>query len=143
MENTLKKTSTEHRDQLAIDTKDISFEVDVDPVESESDPIRSVYVFSYTIKLVNNTLKNIQLINRHWKVISDGKQIADVKGDGVVGHQPRFRPSDSFQYTSYTALRDPVGEMHGSFTFITEDELFFDLVISPFKLSYIDRLSLH
>lgn len=143
MNNTSKKIQIEPASSVDLNLADISVSVTVCPVERDSEPLNSIYVFSYTIKLSNNTSRNIQLINRHWQVFSDGKQIADVKGDGVVGHQPRFRPTDSFQYTSYTVIRDPIGAMQGSFTFITEDGVFFDLKIEPFKLSYLDRLSLH
>jgi len=143
MDNALKKQQAELTKNEPINLSDISAEVIVAPVEKDSDPLNSIYVFSYTIKITNNTSKNFQLINRHWQVFSDGKQIADVKGDGVVGHQPRFRQGDSFQYTSFTVIRDPIGNMQGSFTFITDEGMFFDYHLESFKLSFLDRLSLH
>ncbi len=143
MENAIKKTSFEELTTSTINLSEIPVTISVSPIERDSDPNSAIFVFSYTVRIVNNSLKDIQLINRHWKVFSNNRQIADVKGDGVVGHQPQFKPTDSFEYTSYTVIKDPVGEMSGSFTFVTDDGMFFDLPIDPFKLSYLERLSLH
>jgi len=85
----------------------------------------------------------VQLINRHWKVYSGNKQIADVKGEGVVGQLPLLRPGDSFEYTSWTILQDPVGYMEGAFTFRTDKGEFFDVSVPKLTFDYRERLNVH
>jgi ApaG protein len=139
MQNTL-KNFVESSESNA---PEVSISVYVEPVESESDLINSIFVFSYNIDILNQSAHAIQLVNRHWRVFSGSKQIADVKGEGVIGMQPRIKSGDQFQYRSYTVIHDPVGSMSGSYTFVSEDGIFFDKEVPSFQLCFTDRLSLH
>ncbi len=58
-----------------------------------------------------------------------------MRGQGVVGEQPRLRPGESFEYTSGTAIATPVGTMEGSYQFMAEDGQSFDAPIASFVLS--------
>lgn len=139
MENTVKQLN-----ELDVAcNSEVSVEVYVEPIESESDLANSVFVFAYNVNITNNSAMAIQLVNRHWKVFSGLRQLADVKGDGVIGMQPKIKSGDSFQYRSHTVIHEPTGSMHGSYTFISEDGNFFDVMINSFPLSFRDRLSLH
>jgi len=122
---------------------DISISVKVFPVESESNISANVYAFAYTVMMENKGTSICQLVNRHWKVYSADRQIADVKGEGVVGQQPILRPLDSFEYTSWTLIQDPVGFMKGSYTFRSENGDFFDVEIEKFDFSFRDRPNVH
>ena len=59
----------------------------------------------------------------------------EVRGDGVVGEQPRLEPGQSFQYTSGCVLTTPVGTMHGSYRMWADDGSYFDALIAPFSLA--------
>ncbi|MCL4142572.1 UNVERIFIED_CONTAM: hypothetical protein GTU68_005308 [Idotea baltica] len=87
--------------------------------------------------------ETVELINRHWLVFSDLTQIADVKGEGVAGQQPMLEPGDEFSYSSWTTLIDPCGSMSGTYTFCTEDGVFFDVEVPKFELVYFDSSTLH
>ena len=50
-----------------------------------------------------------------------GGDAEEVKGLGVVGHQPLLKPGESFQYTSGCRLRTPSGSMQGSYFCVAED----------------------
>ncbi len=102
--------------------------------EDQSDPERSLYIFTYTVSIENIGEKVAQLINRHWIVYSADKQCADVKGEGVVGDQPVLLPGEVYRYTSGTSINDPVGTMWGSYTFQSETGEFFDVQIPRFEL---------
>ena len=102
--------------------------------EDQSDPSRSLYIFTYTVTLENVGEEVCQLINRHWIVYSAGKQCADVKGEGVVGDQPILLPGEVYRYTSGTSISDPVGAMCGTYTFQTDKSEFFDVKIPKFEL---------
>ncbi|MCG8420418.1 MAG: Co2+/Mg2+ efflux protein ApaG [Proteobacteria bacterium] len=103
------------------------------PDQSEPDDER--YVFAYTVTIRNEGTEPAQLRTRHW-IITDGRGVVDeVKGDGVVGQQPRLEPGQSFEYTSGCALETPLGTMHGTYQMFRDDGSMFDAEIAPFTLA--------
>lgn len=101
----------------------------------QSNPEQSVYAFAYTVTITNAGEVPTQLISRHW-VIEDGNgRVKEVKGLGVVGHQPLLRPGQTFEYTSGSQIDTPTGSMHGSYFFVSEDGMRFDTPIAAFPLS--------
>lgn len=101
---------------------------------AQSSPEDEVYGFAYTVTVTNTGEVAAQLISRHW-VISDARgHTEEVKGLGVVGHQPLLKPGESFQYSSGARLRTPTGTMHGSYFFVAEDGERFEAVIPLFVL---------
>jgi ApaG protein len=100
----------------------------------QSSPRDDRYVFAYTITISNEGARTAQLKTRHW-IITDGRgEIEEVRGDGVVGEQPRLAPGQSFEYTSGCVLQTPIGTMHGSYRFWRDDGSYFDATIAPFSL---------
>jgi ApaG protein len=65
---------------------------------------------------------------------ADGK-VQEVRGLGVVGHQPLLKPGEHFEYTSGSALATPVGTMKGSYQMVGEDGTQFEATIPEFVLS--------
>jgi ApaG protein len=101
----------------------------------QSSPQDDRFVFAYTVKIANEGGSTAQLRTRHW-VITDGRGvIEEVRGDGVVGEQPRLTPGQTFQYTSGCVLQTAVGTMHGSYRFFRDDGSWFDATIAPFSLA--------
>lgn len=142
--NSKEKIKTlEYLDSSSLEASDVKIDVFVEPMEHRMDVFGPVFLFNYNVKITNESSVGIQLLNRHWKVFSAGRQVADIKGDGVVGHQPFLNPLESFQYSSYTLINDPVGEMRGSYTFVTRDGIFFDQTIPVVKLAFTDPSILH
>ena len=121
------------------------FRVDVKPqfLPEQSDPSASLYMFAYTITIINAGEVPAQLISRHWHITDAQGQIEEVKGLGVVGHQPLLRPGESFQYTSGCRLRTPSGTMHGSYFSVAEDGERFETEIPMFVLDDGTRRVLH
>ena len=104
-------------------------------VEGQSDPDDERYVFAYTIHISNRGGVACQLINRHW-IITDGRgETEEVRGEGVVGKQPRLAAGETFEYTSGAILKTPVGAMQGSYEFRDDTGNLFDVPIAPFSLS--------
>ena len=56
----------------------------------QSDPDRNQFVFSYAITIKNTGSIAAQLISRHWVILDANNQMQEVRGLGVVGHQPLF-----------------------------------------------------
>ena len=100
----------------------------------QSAPDQQRYVFAYTIVIANHGDLTAQLRTRHW-VITDGRGgIEEVRGDGVVGEQPRLEPGEQFQYTSGCVLKTPIGTMHGTYQMVRDDGAGFDAEIAAFSL---------
>jgi len=121
------------------------FRVEVQPsyLPEQSDPAEDVYTFAYTITIANTGEVPAQLISRHWIITDANGQVEEVKGLGVVGHQPLLRPGQSFQYTSGCRLRTPTGSMRGSYFCVAEDGERFETDIPEFLLDDGSRRVLH
>jgi ApaG protein len=112
------------------------FSVDVQPqyLPEQSVPEHEVYSFAYTITITNTGEVPAQLISRHWVITNAAGEIEEVKGLGVVGHQPLLKPGEAFQYTSGCRLRTPTGSMQGSYFCVAEDGERFEAEIAAFQL---------
>jgi ApaG protein len=106
------------------------------PLVAESQPEDGVYAFAYTVTVENVGHEPCQLMERHWFVFSDGEQVAEVMGPGVVGEQPEIAPGESYTYTSSTVIYDSIGEMFGTYTFVTAEGRSFEAVIPRFHLAF-------
>jgi ApaG protein len=103
-------------------------------VPEQSAPLAHRYVFAYTVRISNEGAEPAQLRTRHW-IITDGSgKVEEVRGPGVVGHQPLLRPGEHFEYTSGCVLRTPRGEMRGTYQMHRNDGTMFDAAIAPFAL---------
>jgi len=65
--------------------------------------------------------------------------VEEVKGEGVVGQQPRLAPGDGFKYTSYCPLPTEWGTMEGSYDFETDAGEHFEVRIGRFYLAKSKR----
>jgi ApaG protein len=103
-------------------------------IAEQSDPQEDSYAFAYTITVNNTGQVAAQLISRHWVIIDASGRTEEVKGLGVVGHQPLLKPGESFQYSSGCRLRTPTGTMHGSYFCVAEDGERFEAPVALFVL---------
>lgn len=101
----------------------------------QSSPRDDRYVFAYTITISNEGGRTAQLKTRHWIITDARGTVEEVRGDGVVGEQPKLQPGQSFQYTSGCVLNTPIGTMHGTYRMWRDDGSFFDAEIAPFSLA--------
>ncbi len=115
-------------------TRGIRVEVVHRYIPERSNPLESQYLFAYQVTITNEGDRPVQLLNRHWFIKDAFKRIEEVKGPGVVGHQPRLEPGESFRYTSFCPLPTPQGDMRGTYEMIYEDGSTFDAEIAPFVL---------
>lgn len=124
-------------------TNDIVIKVTPSYDPSRSNPEDNIYAYSYTVTIENQSDSDVQLINRHWKVFSNKRQIADVKGEGVIGEQPVIAQGAVYEYTSWTVVDDQIGSMLGAYTFVDAENEFFDVAIPEFHLIYVDSTEIH
>ncbi|MEO7641819.1 MAG: Co2+/Mg2+ efflux protein ApaG [Ramlibacter sp.] len=121
------------------------FRVEVLPqyLPEQSAPTQGIHSFAYTITITNTGEVPAQLISRHWIIASAAGEIEEVKGLGVVGHQPLLKPGEAFQYTSGCRLRTPTGSMRGSYFCVAEDGERFEAEIAEFALDDGSQRVLH
>jgi ApaG protein len=101
----------------------------------QSEPDKNNFVFSYTITIQNTGTVPSQLISRHWVITDANNHVQEVRGLGVVGHQPLLKPGERFEYTSGTQMATPQGSMFGEYFCVAEDGHQFEAKIPEFVLS--------
>ena len=99
------------------------------------------FAFAYTVRISNEGEVTTQLRSRHWIITDAAGHIEEVRGPGVVGVQPRLKPGESFEYTSWCVLGTPSGEMRGTYQMVTDGGGAFDADIAPFRLALPQTLN--
>jgi ApaG protein len=100
-----------------------------------SAPESSHYAFMYTVEITNVGEAPAQLRARHWTVTDANGKVEEVRGEGVVGKQPKLGPGERFEYTSWTMLRTPFGTMSGSYSMVRPSGQQFEARIAEFALT--------
>jgi ApaG protein len=122
-------------------TNGISVSVKSQYIPERSSVSSRQYAFAYTVRISNGGAVPSRLQSRHW-IITDGTgHVEEVRGPGVVGVQPRLRPGETFEYTSWCVLATPSGEMRGTYQMITDEGNPFDAEIAPFRLALPQTLN--
>ena len=112
----------------------ISCEVTPQFLPEQSAPEQGIFGFAYTVTITNTGEVAAQVVSRHWVICDSAGHTEEVKGLGVVGHQPLLKPGESFQYSSGSRLATASGTMHGSYFCVAEDGERFEAVIPMFVL---------
>jgi ApaG protein len=118
----------------------IMVSVVVTPIAERTDPGRGEYAYAYTVVIRNTGDIAAQLIARHWLITDQNGHVQEVRGLGVVGHQPLLQPGETFEYTSWTQLATQQGSMRGSFRCYTQDAEPFDAEVPEFLLGNTSAL---
>jgi ApaG protein len=100
-----------------------------------SAPASHQFAFMYTVELVNEGGEPAQLRGRHWLITDATGRVEEVRGEGVVGKQPRLGPGERFEYTSWAMLRTPFGSMRGSYSMVRPDGRRFEARVGEFALT--------
>jgi len=116
-------------------TRGIRVQVKSRHVPERSDPDQGHHFFVYAVRITNLGDLSAQLISRHWVITDADGSVQEVRGDGVVGEQPRLEPGQSFEYTSACPLKTPVGAMHGTYRMRLDDGAEFDAEVGAFTLA--------
>jgi ApaG protein len=105
-----------------------------------SAPDRGQWAFQYTVRVSNTGSRVATLRARHWVITDATGRVEEVRGDGVVGKQPRLEPGAQFEYTSWAMLRTPYGSMHGEYLMERADSTRFEAKIGEFVLAQPNSL---
>jgi ApaG protein len=123
-------------------TRDIQIDVDCSLVPERTFPEKSYYFFAYQITLKNLGQTPVQLLSRHWTITDGNGHVEEVKGEGVIGEQPKLAPGESYQYTSFSPLPTPTGNMRGTYQMqpLEGEGKMFDVKIPLFFLRDTSKL---
>jgi ApaG protein len=99
------------------------------------------FAFAYTVRISNQGDVTTRLESRHWIITDAMGHVEEVRGPGVVGVQPRLKPGESFEYTSWCVLGTPSGEMRGTYQMVTDGGEKFDADIASFRLALPQTLN--
>lgn len=100
--------------QTAI-TEGIRVEVISQYEEAHSDPDTKHFMFSYRIRIHNESSATVQLLRRHWIIFDSMHELQQVEGPGVVGNTPVLQPGQSYEYQSGCQLQSTLGTMRGQY----------------------------
>lgn len=106
----------------------------------QSDAAQGLYAFSYTVTLTNMGDLAAQVMARRWIITDAAGHVEEVRGLGVVGHQPLLQPGERFEYSSWTRLATPHGRMQGTLFCMTSDAFGFESPIPAFELAQASAL---
>jgi len=114
--------------------------VEISPQPSYLGKQQEQYAFAYEITITNHSDVPVKLLNRHWISTQSNGYIEEVKGEGVVGLQPRLEPGESFTYSSGALIPTRSGSMSGSYEFTTDQGRRFRVAIPEFVLAAPESL---
>jgi ApaG protein len=115
-------------------TRGVRVRVEARYSPDHSEPRQGEWFFLYTVTIANEGEDTVQLLNRHWVITNATGDVEQVRGPGVVGHQPVLRQGESFEYTSGCPLKTPFGSMHGTYEMSLENGERFLAEVAPFAL---------
>jgi len=118
-----------------MDQPSIEIGVEANYLPDQSDAADQRYVFAYTITIRNTGKLPVRLLTRRWLITDAVGKIREVRGDGVVGEQPRIRPGEYHRYSSLSIIETPVGTMEGSYGMIDDEGESFSAPIPVFRLA--------
>lgn len=115
-------------------TPEIDVSVKTTYLPDKSRPAENRFVYTYTITIANHGDRAAKLLSRHWLISDANEETQEMRGEGVVGQQPRLEPGEDYTYTSGVVLATETGTMEGSYQMRTDDGEEFDAPIPLFAL---------
>ena len=116
-------------------TKGIKISVVTNYHKEHSEPARHKYIFSYRIRIENESPHTVQLLRRHWFIFDSNGARREVEGEGVIGQKPTLKPGDMHEYLSWCPLLTGIGQMKGTYLMRREiDDEEFYVTVPEFQL---------
>lgn len=102
-------------------TNGILVEVEVIYRPDRSESHISNHFFEYMVHIKNKSNYRVKLLKRYWKILESPSALIIVEGKGVIGEQPILLPQQGHSYSSYSMIKDTIGLMKGTYTFLNMD----------------------
>jgi ApaG protein len=96
-------------------TEQIQIEVVPGYLPDRSSPKDNQFFYGYKIRITNHSDNAVRVTHRHWK-IKDGKgHTQEIQGSGITGEQPLIKAGEFYEYSSFSPLPTPHGNMRGKY----------------------------
>ena len=96
-------------------TEGVKITVEAEYQPEYSSPSQYHFVFTYRIRIENNSSNTVQLLRRQWFIHDANGTYREVEGEGVVGKQPTLEPGETHEYVSGCNLKSGMGRMYGNY----------------------------
>ena len=116
-------------------THGIEVEAAAQLLAGRSYPEQRRWLYAYRIRIANVGDVPQTLMSRHWIITDASGEQREVRGEGVVGEQPRLEPGDTHEYHSMADLSTAWGTMEGSYLFVTDEGEQNEVAIGRFFLA--------
>ncbi len=123
------------------ETEGVRIKVKASYWPERSSPDNNQWAFTYSITIANEGPRAATLKARHWVITDANGRVEEVRGEGVVGKQPKLEAGNTFEYTSWAMLRTPFGTMSGEYLMERSDGARFEAKISEFVLTQPNALN--
>ena len=123
-------------------TRNIRVQVTPAYAETQSKAEYGHFVWTYAVKITNESAIPVTLKSRYWKIIDGRGNIQEVMGDGVVGKQPLIPKSSFYEYTSSVSLESNSGFMSGYYIMHSAKQGEFKITIPDFALDMPYKMAL-
>jgi ApaG protein len=120
-------------------TRQIEVTVEPNFLPERSSAENRQYSWSYCIVITNIGQETVQLRTRHWIITEATGRKQEVRGEGVIGRQPRLAPGERFEYASGVQLATPSGFMAGRYQMETDAGEQFEIDVPTFSLDSPDN----
>ncbi len=99
-----------------------NIEISVSPryEEEKSSSVNNSFIHSYEVRLKNNNIFPVKLLERCWFIFDSTEGSYTVFGEGVIGQKPVINPGESYAYSSYCEMSNAVGRMKGFYNLRNE-----------------------
>lgn len=101
-------------------THGIRVEAAAQLLPDRSFPEQRRWLYAYRVRIENVGDVPRKLLRRHWVITDANGERREVRGDGVVGEQPRLAPGEIHEYRSMCDLPTAWGTMEGSYDFVDD-----------------------
>ena len=115
-------------------TRAIQVTVTPSYLDEQSSPDKKRFFWAYTVEIVNLGSETVRLRSRYWHIRDGEGRIQEVRGDGVIGKQPRTRSWRALRIYERLPARDTAGHHGGSYQMETAGGAEFSVEIPAFSL---------
>jgi ApaG protein len=101
-------------------TENIQIEVTPSYLPERSIPQNNQFFYGYKICITNHSDVAVRVVHRHWKIKNGNGHTHEIQGPGIIGEQPMIKPGEFYEYSSFSPLTTPHGNMRGKYQMVDE-----------------------
>ncbi len=99
-----------------------NIEISVTPKfeETKSSYLNNSFIHSYRVRIKNNNIFPVKLLERCWFIFDSTEGSYTVFGEGVIGQKPLIEAGETYDYNSFCEMTNEMGRMKGFYNLRNE-----------------------